>query len=37
MLPFISSLMVLFFVLFVCMCLLYLTILFLLKYSVVNF
>ena len=36
-LPFILSLTVLFFVLFVCMCLLYLTILFLVKYSVVNF
>ena len=33
----ILSLTVLFFVLFVCMCLLYLIILFLLKYSVVNF
>ena len=37
MLPFILSLTVLFFVLFVCMCFLYLTILFLLRYSFVNF
>ena len=37
MLPFILSFTVLFFVIFVCMCLFYLTILFLLKYSVANF